>query len=42
MRGLLYKDERLALQGKEAGPHHYKKAQHPHKKVRVTNPSLAL
>ena len=45
---LLCKDEacsarrRLALQGKEAGPHYYKKPQHPHKKVRVTNSSLAL
>ena len=33
---------RLALQGKEARPHYYKKPQHPHKKVRVTDPSLAL
>ena len=33
---------RLALQGKEARPHYYKKPQHPHKKVRVTDSSLAL
>ena len=32
MRGLLCKDERLALQGKEAGPHHYKKAPTPSQK----------
>ena len=42
MRGLLSKPERLAPQGKEAGPHHYKKAPTPSKKVRVTNPSLAF
>ena len=50
---LLYKEEtcsarmRLAPQGwdllyKGARPHYYKKPQHPHKKVRVTNSSLAL
>ena len=33
---------RLALQGKEARPHYYKKPQHPHKKVCVTDSSLAL
>ena len=33
---------RLALQGKEARPHYYKKPQHPHKKVRVTDFSLAF
>ena len=42
LRGLLSKSERLALQGKEAGPHHYKKAPTPSKKVCVTNSSLAL
>ena len=42
IRGLLSKSERLALQGKEAGPHHYKKAPTPSKKVCVTNSSLAL
>ena len=46
---LLCKDEtcstrrRLALQGKEPRPHYYKRPQHPpHKKVRVTDSSLAL
>ena len=45
---LLCKDEtcsakkRLAPQGKEAGPHHYKKAPTFSQKVRVTNSSLAL
>ena len=42
LRGLLSKSVRLALQGKEAGPHYYKKAPTPSKKVCVTNPSLAL
>ena len=42
LRGLLSRSERFALQGKEAGPHYYKKAPTPSKKVCVTNPSLAL
>ena len=42
LNGLLSKFVRLALQGKEAGPHYYKKAPTPSKKVCVTNPSLAL
>ena len=42
LRGLLSKSVRLALQGKEAGPHYYKKAPTPSKKVCVTNSSLAL
>ena len=42
LRGLLSKSVRLALQGNEAGPHYYKKAPTPSKKVCVTNPSLAL
>ena len=42
MRGLLSKPERLALQGEKAGPHHYKRPQHPRKKVCVTDSSLAL
>ena len=42
LRGLFSRSERLALQGKEAGPHYYKKAPTPSKKVCVTNPSLAL
>ena len=33
---------RLAPQGKEAGPHYYKKAPTSSQKVRVTNSSLAL
>ena len=32
LRGLLSKSVRLALQGKEAGPHYYKKAPTPSKK----------
>ena len=40
--GLLSKFVRLALQGKEARPHYYKKAPTPSKKVWVINPSLAL
>ncbi|KAK4589712.1 hypothetical protein RGQ29_020326 [Quercus rubra] len=35
MRSLLCKDERLALQGKEAGPHHYKKAPTPSQKDNI-------
>ena len=31
-RNLFYKHERLAPQGKEAGPHHYKKAPTPSQK----------
>ena len=42
LRGLFSRSERLALQGKEAGPHYYKKAPTPSKKVWVTNPFLAL
>ena len=42
LRGLFSKSVRLALQGKEAGPHYYKKAPTPSKKVCVTNPSLTL
>ena len=42
LRDLLSRSERLALQGKETGPHHYKKAPTPSKKVCVTNSSLAL
>jgi len=38
----LSKFVRLALQGKEARPHYYKKAPTPSKKVCITNPSLAL
>ena len=34
--------EKTYFTKKEAVPHYYKKPQHPHKKVRVTNPSLAL
>ena len=39
---VLSKVVRLALQGKEARPHYYKKAPTPSKKVYVINPSLAL
>ena len=42
LSGLLSKFVRLALQGEEAGPHYYKKAPTPSKKVCVTDPSLAL
>ena len=42
LRGLLSKSVRLALQENEAGPHYYKKAPTPSKKVCVTNPSPAF
>ena len=35
LRGLLSKSVRLALKGKEAGPHYYKKTPTPSKKVCV-------